>query len=302
MNSSRVFWSTAAVVTGVALTVPSIPAGAQARRVRVTPERTLLGISLGRPAMEVLKKYGSPNEIQTVALADPSSQMPGVGGAMPGGDTSFGASMGAPAFGGNGPSMGGMSPFGGGNGPSMGGMMPGGQMMPGAQMAGGAPAFGGSPYGGGSPFGGGNGPGGFGGPPMLPPAGGNGPGFGGTGMEGGFGGGAQMPEYSTAVLWIYKKPKGARYEFLINEDGRVAQISVAAPAGISIANAKTRRGVALGTQLPRVIGAYGTPERNRLLPGYRFYEAYYTKNYHAAFTMDTQKKMRVVRITIALAD
>jgi hypothetical protein len=165
---------------------------------------------------------------------------------------------------------------------------------------------------------GGNGPGG-GGIPVLPPAGaGMGgmmmPGMpGGAGMsgypgmegaEGGFGGaaaGQAMPEYSNAILWIYDR-KPTRLEFLINEDGRIAQISVAAPSGKTFPGARTSRGVTLGSSFGQVMAAYGNPERHRMLPGFRFYEAYYTKNHHAAFTFDTKKNMKVVRITIALAD
>ena len=58
------------------------------------------------------------------------------------------------------------------------------------------------------------------------------------------------------------------------------------------------------SDLQRVMLTYGYPEKHRLLPGLRFYEVYYTKNNHAAFTFDTSKggKMKVVRITVALAD
>ena len=156
-------------------------------------------------------------------------------------------------------------------------------------------------------------PGGAGGYPGAPggfPGGEFGPG--GPGAPGAFGapgaGGPAMPEYSNAILWIYKLKNDARLEFLINEDGRIAQISLAAPADKSttvskgLAGAKTSKNISLGSNLTRVMDAYGYPERHRILPGLRFYEVYYSKNYHAAFTFDTQKSMRCVRITIARAD
>jgi hypothetical protein len=119
-------------------------------------------------------------------------------------------------------------------------------------------------------------------------------------------GGPAQPEFSNAILWIYKvgAKKDVRLEFLINEDGKVAQISVAAPSGITYPGTNTARSVSLGSTLNRVMESYGYPERHRMLPGLRFYEVYYTKNHHAAFTLDTTGKsgMKVVRITIALAD
>lgn len=115
----------------------------------------------------------------------------------------------------------------------------------------------------------------------------------------------QGPEYSNAVLWVYRRPGNLRLEFLINEDGRVAQISAAAPTDKPLkstpAALRTARGVTLGSTYAQVLGAYGNPERYRILPGGRFHELYFTKNYHVAFTLD-RKTMRVARITIALAD
>jgi hypothetical protein len=265
MNKAKLVCSALVVASGMVLASVGGPASAQAKRVQ--PERTLLGISLGRPFLEVIRRFGQPSEVQTVALATPAETLPALGGMSPEGASGFG---GAPGFGGNGP--------------------------------------GAAPFGGGSPFGGGgNSPGGV---PTLPPAGGNGPGMGmSPGGNSPFGapgaltpGQPAMPEYSTAVLWIYKRPGNVRLEFLINEDGRVAQISVAAPAGVSYPGTRTSRGVSLNSTFAQVMEAYGNPERHRMLPGLRFYEAYYSKNYHAAFTFDTQKNMRTVRITIALAD
>ena len=152
----------------------------------------------------------------------------------------------------------------------------------------------------------------------IPGAGGRGSGFPGAGgmgggpTDGGFGSGlpgagqvgpgATGPEFSTAQLFVYKRKGGIRMEFLVNEDGRVAQISVAAPAGKTLPNAITSKGIKLGSNYQNVLSRYGFPERLRNLPGYRFQEAYFSKVHHAAFTFDALKKMQCVRMTIALAD
>lgn len=295
MSKRSLFLAASLLTAGAFLTIPQQPVRAQASK-EVQPERALLGVRLGRPFLEVIRKFGQPSEVQTVALAVPQEQLPALGGAtgapgmegMPGG---YPGGMGA--YPGGAAPFGGGSPFGGvptlppaGGAPGMGapgfgapGGYPGGMGMPGYPGAPGAPGgFGGFP---------GAGPEGSAGYPGAPGA-----------------AGATGPEYSNAILWIYKRPNGVRLEFLINEDGRVAQISVAAPAGKTFPNSKTARNVALGSTLNKVMESYGYPERHRMLPGLRFYEVYYTKNHHAAFTLDTTDKtgMKVVRITIALAD
>lgn len=285
--SKKVFALSAVLVaTGVGLVVPSGSVQAQGRRA-VEPEHQLLGVRLGRPFLEVIRTFGTPTEIQTVALAAPTDVIPDLEGGGGGAPGMGGMGMGMPGAPGMGMGMPGMSGSGGGN----------------------------RPFGGGSPFGGSPmGAPGMGGIPVLPPAGGgNGPGGPGMGMgmpgaPGAPGsdagaGGQQLPEYSNAILWIYADSKtNVRKEFLINEDGRVAQISVAAPAGKVVPRSATARGISLNSDFGRVMEQYGNPERHRMLPGFRFYEAYYSKNYHAAFTFDTSNKMKVVRITIALAD
>jgi hypothetical protein len=299
MNRRKLVWTASLALAGLCA-APRV-AHAQGAR-RVDPERKLLGINLGRDQLDVIRRFGRPSKVQTVALAVQSESLPGLGGGG-GGAEGSGAAGGYP---------------GGAFGP------PGGGGLAGPGSLGPPPGFGG---GGGYPGGGGGMggyPGGGGGIPMLPPGGGGYPGGGGGypggGGFGGYPGGAEgapglggaaggqnLPEYSNAILWIYELANDVRLEFLINEDGRVAQISVAAPAGKTFPGAKTTRGITLGTDFTKVIEAYGNPERHRLLPGLRFYETYFTKNYHAAFTFDTNPKnkkdeMKVVRITIALSE
>ncbi len=271
---------TALLGAGVALV--GAPRSAPAQTRGIIPEQQLLGVRLGRPYLEVIRRFGAPTELQTVALASSPEQLPGLGGSGGGapdgglGAMNAGSGMGA-----------------GGGGASSGGMM----MGP-------PPGFGGASSGGGGASSGGmmmGPPPGFGG--ASSGGGGNGPSMGGMmgGSPGGSASGGAGPEYSTALLWIYQR-KEARIEFLINEDGRVAQISVASPADKPFPGVRTQRGVAMGDGFTRVMESYGNPERHRLLPGARFYEAFYSKDHHAAFTFDTRKQLRVVRVTIALAD
>ena len=127
------------------------------------------------------------------------------------------------------------------------------------------------------------------------------------GGPGGPGGavGQNLPEFSSAIRWIYNKGgnKKIRLEFVINEDGRINQISVAAPIEVKFNGARTSRGIMLGSAYNQVLTQYGFPEKTRIiLPEFRFTEAYYTRDYHAAFAFDNNFQQRVVRITIALAD
>src|SRR5262245_27014581 len=55
VNKSKVLWSALAVVAGSVLALPSPPAQAQTK---TQPERSLLGVNLGRPYTEVLRKFG----------------------------------------------------------------------------------------------------------------------------------------------------------------------------------------------------------------------------------------------------
>jgi hypothetical protein len=258
-------------------------------------ERALLGVVLGRSYRQVLGKFGTPNRVQPVMIPVPGQQTagydpnnPAAAGGAPGyAAPGYGAPGGAPGGG-----YAGAAPAGGPPGygaPSYG--------PPGGASTGGGPAgYGGAPsYGppGGASTGGG--------PPMLPPVGGapGAPGYGGGyGDPGGAGagaGGLTVTGVGNGAEWIYNRPGGVTLAFIINEDGRVAQISVSSSKPYPAA--RTSRGVGLGADYSRVLMKYGYPER-QLVGGY-FVEAYYPKNHHAAFTFVQGK---LVRITIALAD
>src|SRR5262249_30267967 len=68
------------------------------------PERTLAGISLGRPFRDVLALYGGPNQILTVAVPGAPAGTPGAGEGLPGGENPFGGGgfPGMPGSGGGG--------------------------------------------------------------------------------------------------------------------------------------------------------------------------------------------------------
>ena len=94
------------LAAGTVLAVPQQPVQAQASK-QPSFERALLGIRLGRPFLEVIRMYGQPSEVQTVALAVPQEQLPSLGGGggmgaegapggYPGGAGGFGAPGGAP--------------------------------------------------------------------------------------------------------------------------------------------------------------------------------------------------------------
>ena len=284
-------------MAGLALAVGIVGTGATSAP---APEKSLIGVKLGSDYLAVLRGMrGGPSEVLTVAVptaapqgvpgapGDPSGGFPGAPGGYPGAPGGYpGAPGGYPGAPGGYPGAPGGYPGAPGGYPGAPGGYPG---APGGYP--GAP--------GGYPGGAGGGYPGSPGLPTLPGAGGGYP-----GAPGGQQGAGQSPEFSSAIMWIYKKGR-VRMDFLMNEDGRVAQISCSAPLGTRYPYAKTRKGITLGSTYASVIQKYGFPEKTRILPGYnyRFTEAYYTKGYHAAFTFDNhQAKNQVVRITVALAD
>ena len=61
------------------------------------------------------------------------------------------------------------------------------------------------------------------------------------------------------------------------------------------AGVRTQTIVGTAAALILLVSKYGFPERTRKIPGGRFDESYYTRNYHCAFTEDTLGANRVVR-------
>jgi hypothetical protein len=297
-------------------------------------EKSLLGITVGRSYRTVLAKYGTPDRIDAVVIptgtapalggqyggvggfGQPGAGQPGFGGPGAPGDPSGGGFPGAPGaspFGGGGPGgfpgAPGASPFGGASA----GAFPGG---PGGPSAGGFPGSGGPPVlpgSGGFPGASGDSGGGFPGGPGGFPGGPGAPGD--PGGFGGFGGGqAGGVTVGNAALYTYRKQGGVTYEFLINEDGLVAQISVSGKK----ADARMGQGIKLGSSYADVLRTYGYPQTHLMTSlaatgmqqasmsysamvrsGGQVTQITYPKVHHIAFAMLNQ---RVVRMTVALAE
>jgi hypothetical protein len=286
-------------------------------------ERTLLGITVGRSYRTVLAKYGNPDRTDAVYLATGTAPQLG---AQYGGVGGFGSQPGFPGAGG--PGLDNSGAAGGFPG------APGGSPY-GAPTSGGFPGSAGA-FSGGAP----GGPGGFpgaGGPPILPGAGpggfsgaepGENPG-GFPGAPGGFGGPAggfggpasgfggqnqQQPSQGNAAMWTYRRQGGVTMEFLINEDGLVAQISVSGRTYPT----STSKGIRLGSGYSQVLTKYGFPDSHRIMAlgqsgvqqaampyssvvksGGQVQQVTYSSKHNAAFTLLNNK---VVRMTVALAE
>jgi hypothetical protein len=307
---TRTIWSTALAVSTLGL----LAAGS------ASAERSLLGITVGRSYRTVLAKYGDPTRIDPVFLPTGTApqlgqQYAGVGGfggqpGFPGqpGDNS-GGFPGAPGgFSGGAP---GGFPGGGGPGGAPGGLSGGGGAFPGAPGGGGPPILPGAGGFPGAPGGeAGGAPGGFPGAP------GGGPG--GFPAGGGFSGGGGQGGSTTgnAAVWTYNKQGGVTLEFLINEDGLVAQISVSG-SGKGF-NTSTSKGIQLGSGYTKLLNTYGFPDRHLIMSvgqtgvqqaampysavvksGGQATQLTYTSKHNVSFILLNQK---VVRMTVALAE
>jgi hypothetical protein len=257
-------------------------------------ERTLVGIKLNTTSKNILARYGNPTQ---VVVGETGVRLPGGGGrgvAAGGFGAASASSSGFPGGGGGGyPGGGGGYPGGGGGGYPGGGGFGGGGGLPPLGGGGGYPGGGGGYPGGG---GGGGYPGGFGG------------GFGGgaglpgggdiTASVGGGGGGAFGNTSSTVsrqqeVTWIYDR-SGVSYEFLIGADGRVIQIKA---IGYKGGNAKTSRGVQLGSSYATALARYGYPEQHQRVGPILI--ASYRNKAHTSFQFLNNK---VIAITIATVE
>ena len=256
----------AAVLAGIgALVSLGVTHAGAGKAVPVTAENSLLGVRLLDSYKSILSRFGQPAEVQ---VGMPVEGGDGAGGA-PGGMGAPGGGMGMPGSGGGpmGPPMGmpgGMGGMMGGSAGPMGpprGMpgMPGGMGMPGS----GGPTLPGFP--------GGGRPGAMG----MPGSGGGMPGSGGMGAPGGLGGGGAARGADTNVLptipgsgggpseetvmWYKFPQQGLFYSFLFNKQGQVIQIQAYGykPDPKVPVNARTSKGVALGSSLGTVLKNYG---------------------------------------------
>src|ERR1043166_5422591 len=81
MSRSTIVWSAALLTAGTAMLLSQHAVRAQGGAAAKTqPERQLVSIRLGRNVLDLVRRFGRPSEVQTVALAAASDQLPGVGG------------------------------------------------------------------------------------------------------------------------------------------------------------------------------------------------------------------------------
>ncbi len=99
---------------------------------------------------------------------------------------------------------------------------------------------------------------------------------------------------SGEVMYVYNRPGGVTYDFLLSPDGRVIQITV---LGYKSANVKTGRGIQLGTLYSVMIGRYGYPEGQS--NGNGVLTATYLERQHASFQL---RNNHVVGITVAAVE
>jgi hypothetical protein len=286
-DSARMGGGTLAVLSAVVTLSAAHSASAQ------TLERDLAGIHLGSRSITVLQRYGNPND---VVIGDIGIRQAPLSGGGPTSGQGGGAPS-SPAPGGFGGSqrMGGGSlpapPGFGGSGGGGGGM--GTVGTPGmADESAGRPA----PSMGGGPPGGFGAPGGFGGL------------GGGGGAAGGFGQTVSPLSNEQEVTWVYNRKNGnsvVSYEFLIGPAGEVAQIRVSGYLG---SQAKTKRGIVLGSTYKDVVRAYGQPEDYQQVGNVLI--ASYKQKAHVAFQFLNQSGQtdayhsgyKVIAVTIAQVD
>ncbi|MCC6483516.1 MAG: hypothetical protein IT209_01610 [Armatimonadetes bacterium] len=259
-------------VMGIALTsaVLACAAGtgeaARSRRaapVSFGPERSLAGISIGRPATQVVSKYGNPSRVD--ASATVSQSQPGTPGA-PGLEglpqpQNFGlpaqppgSVMGAPG----GMSPGGPAELGGALGNVIGGLFGAGTQQP-------APGAGFAPPGG-----------------VLP------------GQEA-FGQAQPVVQRPITKLY-YDYPTGPSLIFTVGYKGLVEQIDAFAPWPWS--PARTKRGIGVGATYRQVVARYGYPQAQRSNPDGTLVMDY-SERAHVAFTLLAG---RVVGVSVALVE
>ncbi len=209
-----------------------------------TSENSLLGVRLLDSYKSVLQRFGQPAEVQVGVPVEGAGGAGGLAGGA-GGPGGMGGPMGMPGSGGPMGAPLGMPGSGGPMGPPS---MPGGggPSLPGFGRPGGMPGSGGPTGTPGLP-GGGAAPGGAGaaGAESLPTL----PGSGNSGTG---------PSEET-VMWYKFPQQGLFYSFLFNKQGQVIQIQAYGykPNLKVPVNARTAKGIALGSSMGSVLKNYG---------------------------------------------
>ncbi len=225
----------------------SLVAGGATQGTPTRAETGLVGVKLFDTGIRLIGLYGTPNEIQAVAI---------------GGGAGIGAGGGAPA---GGPPGG----FGGRGGFPAAGGPPAGAAGRGAGARGGAPM--GIDLNNGFDFGDTilqstdalrqsvpqiEGASQVGGPSTQRPPAGPPAGMGFPGAPGGRAPGGGATENAEYTRWVYNR-SGSRYGFILNKYNQVVQIEA---VGISDAKVKTRQGVGFGVSFGNVMTKYGNPD------------------------------------------
>ncbi|MBL8039959.1 MAG: hypothetical protein JNM04_01300 [Chthonomonas sp.] len=233
--------------------------------VRSGPETTLVGIALYDSGVKIVKKFGSPDEIQPLSIG---------GG---GGDSGSGAGADG---GGESAARGGGRKAGTGGGRSTGDVDWANQFLPDPEgpvdaRQTGAPGI--------SEDGGGGGP--------------TGPGRGGSASpEGGGSSGDGSSTTAHFTRWIYRRA-GARYGFVLDKYGKVVQIEA---IGVKDAAVRTKRGIVFGSTFQQILTRYDVPEAYEI--GGDQYTVRYLQKSKVAFRLSRLKandKHRVTAIVVA---
>lgn len=224
-------------------------------------ESKLVGVSILDTGLSVLQKFGSPNDIQPLAI--------GGGGVGPGGG--FGAAGGGGGGGGTGGFAGGGAGGGGGAGAAEAQMI-GDPFGPTATINQGGPRIAGAGASGAAAGGGGAGGGGGGG----------------AGVGGGTGAGGDRILYTR---WIYREG-ASRYAFVLDKFNRVVQIEA---VGLSDSRVKTSRNIKFGSTFSDVIKAYNVPDAYEI-SGDSIVVRYLVRD-HVAFRLSRLKAKEPHRVT-----
>lgn len=221
-------------------------------------ESRLAGIKLYDSGVDVVKRYGSPNDILPI-----SWNVQGGGGGGAGGGGGF------------------ASPPGGGGG-GMSGKMGG----PAGSAGGGQYDFTVPPLSANQ----------LGlAPEIPPPTGGGGDGGrmgGGGGGAVGIGGGSTGTTETQYVRWVYRRGAGSSFNVVLNKFNKVVQIE---SIGVSNPGVRTSKGITLGSNVASVVKAYGNPDGYEV--GGDYFMMKFLRTHKVAFRFTRENSTAPYRVT-----